>query len=283
MAELATKPYSGSILDAFLPKQSTKTSGKETVTHKTDLSPDAINEIIRQMMEGDTGLANIMTQQSGKGLYDSTTSQLLANDLAARVAGKAALASAPTTVTKKTSGKAPGTSIDPKAALAMKLVGELAGKFFGPQQTGGGQAQQGGMFDPVMAAIKKQLGFGGDETSNFGGFGFGGGFDLGNLGLGLGTNFADFGGGFNNFAGGGFGNFGSFGGGIDTFLSQGLGGGGFGSDPFSLTGGGNFGLGNTYGGYSDFSNFLSPTSYGGGYNDYGSSAFDFGPVNYALY
>lgn len=273
---LPTKQYSGSILDAFLPQQNATTKGKTTETTKTDLSPDAINEIIRTMMEGDSGLASILGGQVGAGLYNSTTTKLLANDLAARVAGKAALASAPTTRTTRSRSSAPGGQVDPKYALGMKLLGELVGKAFGT----GGAASNGGAAKENNDWFKRMFGLGGaEEGGSYNGpsqFGFEG------ANFNLGAPMSDFGSysyypspmesmfgfGANNF---------------DSFLSYGLGGGGYGYDPYSLTAGGNYGFSDF--GWIDYNYYDFGTNYGGGYDSYdygGSNNYDFSfePVNY---
>lgn len=197
------KVFSGSILEAFLPKKDTKSTATQTQTEQTVLSEDAINEIIRSMQEGDTGLAALMQGQAGRGLYNSSTAQLLANDLAARVGGKAALASAPTTKTVTETRKSPGTSIDPKWALGLQLIGELFG---GGSKDGGTKGNLGGVFDSIKNSDFMGSIFGTNEKDkydpyeDFGGFGFTdqnasdfslGGFNPGsNLSLGSGSNYS---------------------------------------------------------------------------------------------
>lgn len=269
-----------SLMD-FLPKQQASTKSKTTETTQTQLSEEAINEIIRNMMESDQGLANIMTAQAGKGLYNSSTAQLLANDLASRVAGKAALASAPTTRTTKQRGSnpAPGGAVDPKYALGMQLVGELVGKLFGGKD--GAQSnmpKQGGMFgafDPIMASIRKQLGGGSDQfeayTGNFG-------FDPSSFDLGTFSDYGNMGGysnaGYDNLMYG-------FGGlsGADSLLSYGLGGGGYSYDPYSLTAGGSYSFGD-YGSPSYSYDFGTNYSGSSGYDEYD---FSYEPANYSLF
>lgn len=285
------------ILSAFLPQKAGKESNTETT--KTDLNPDAMNEIIRQMMEGDSGLASILKGQVGGGLYNSSTSQLLANDLASRVAGKAALASAPTTrsSSRKSTMQGSGGGTDPKYAAGLQLVGMLAEKLFGSGPKGGRgadgsnskDAKSNNVFDQIFSGIlgrdKKgsgqgfnpgeYAGSGGFDLSgmDFGGFGFSGGGGNGSFGGGFGSGW-DTGGGRNT----GFGNsfdsgFGS--GGFDS-LSYGLGGGGYNYDPYSLTAGGNYNLGNSFssgGGGGDFSDW-------GGLSSRSSSSYQ--PADYSF-
>lgn len=294
-------------LAALLPQGTSKTSQSATSseTTKTDLNPDALNEIIRQMMEGDSGLASLLRGQVGGGLYNSSTTQLLANDLAARVAGKAALASAPTTVTKtgSSTSKAPSGRVDPKAALGMQLASLLAGKLFGqgPQTGGGKDAKANSMFDQIFAGVlgkdKKSrdgtdimdsISGGNAFGTNVGSFDFGGlpVSNLGALGGGgvesRGNNF----GGFNSDFGfgGGFGGFGT--GGFDS-LSFGLSGGDFNSNPFSLMSGGpsSFALGNTFSGGGGFSNFNDPYSSLGSFSGFGGGSgggFSYEPADFGF-
>ena len=122
---LSTATNTGNILSAFLPKKTNTTSSTATETSQTAVTAEGINDIIRQMMEGNTGLAALLQKQQGSGLYNSTTAQLLANDLAARVGEKAATASAATTKTATSTQSSPGTSIDPKWALGLQLLSEM--------------------------------------------------------------------------------------------------------------------------------------------------------------
>lgn len=298
MATETAPTGASNILAQFLPQKQAKSSEKTVTTEQTDLSPDAINEIIRNMMEGDSGLAALLQRQAGGGLYNSTTSQLLANDLAARVAGKAALASAPRTVKQQTTRQGPSGQVDPKYALGMQLAQALAGKLFGQQPMTGKDGKANSVFDQIFSGVlgkDKKKSDGTDALSGMfstlgsEGFSPAGSFDFSAPSFGFtggGAPGSSFGG---NFASdfGGFGGFGS--GGFDS-LSFGLGGNGYSYDPFSLTAGGNYALGNTYGGgagydVSGFGNF----DYGGGFggSDYGSfgggySAYDYQPADYGF-
>ena len=285
------------ILSAFLPQKPGTRS--ETVTEKTDLSPEAIDEIIRNMMESDSGLAAILQGQAGKGLYNSTTAQLMANDLASRVAGKAALASAPKTTSSNVKSTMRGESqgADPKYAAGLKLLEALTSSFFGKDAKGGagGGTKGDGGFQNILDTVLGRKSKGGNSDDMMGG-GFnpvdfmGGGNDffsgapLGTMGGGSG-NFGSFSPMANNFFGGsGFGS-----GGFDS-LSFGLGGGGYGNDPFSMTGGGNFNLGNSFGGGSNFANSFSSgvlSGWGGGssfdsFSSPSASSNNWGPVDYGF-
>ena len=143
------QPVAGNILAAFLPQRKGTSTQTDSSMQKTDLSPDAMNAIIRSMMEGDTGLAALLQNQMKNGLYNSSTAGLLANDLAARVSEKAALASAPTTKTATQTTKAPiqGT-IDPKWALGLQLASELLGR---GNKGGSSNSNSGGLLDTIAS------------------------------------------------------------------------------------------------------------------------------------
>lgn len=290
MAEQVQAPTN--ILASLLPQRAGTRS--ETVTEKTDLSPDAINEIIRNMMEGDSGLAALLQGQAGKGLYDSTTAQLLAKDLAARVAGKAALASAPKTTTSsvKSTMKGESRGVDPKMAAGLKLLEAFTSKMFGQGVKGtGGATQANAGFQNILDTVlgrKSKQGRNADAVSmegffpgmsDFGSSGATDFFTPTPLGFTGGGGSRDSFGSFSplitDFMGGGFGS-----GGFDS-LSFGLGGGGFDYNPFSLTAGGSneFAIGNTFGGNSN--NFADSFS-SGVLNSGSSNEFDWGPVDYGF-
>ncbi len=70
-----------------------------TQTQQTHLTPEAMNRLIQQMMEGTSGLAAVSGGQRNAGLYNSSTNQLMVNDLLTRVAGEAGVRGAKTTNT----------------------------------------------------------------------------------------------------------------------------------------------------------------------------------------
>lgn len=97
----------GNLANIFLGKTTTQ-------TQQTHLTPEAMNRLIQQMMEGTSGLAATAGGQKGAGLYNSSTNQLLINDLLTRVSGEAALKGAPTTNT---------STIQPQINPLMALAG----------------------------------------------------------------------------------------------------------------------------------------------------------------
>lgn len=132
-----------------------------TRTTQTQLSPDATQAILQQIMESQQGLANVAAGQKGRGLYNSSTTQMLTNKLLSDTSAKVALASAPTVVTETVGG---GGGID-KGMLAgyagLKLLTSDTGKkatksvvdyLFG----GGSGAEQAAA--PVATSIGSMLG-----------------------------------------------------------------------------------------------------------------------------
>lgn len=84
--------------------KTTKTSGGTTTsTQQTQLSEEDVQTLIKQMLQDQsTGLAKVASGSKTPGLYNSTTQQLLVNDLISTAATKASVAAAPTTTTTTT-------------------------------------------------------------------------------------------------------------------------------------------------------------------------------------
>lgn len=83
--------------DLFLPKSTTTTGG--TTKQQTVISPAAAQHLINTMLGGTQGLASVAGAQKGAGLYNSSTNQLLVDDLLSRTAGEIAARGAPTFTT----------------------------------------------------------------------------------------------------------------------------------------------------------------------------------------
>lgn len=63
---------------------------------QTILTQDAVKRLLQQIMESNTGLTSIAQGQKNAGLYNSSTMQMLINDLMARAAGEVAVKGAKT-------------------------------------------------------------------------------------------------------------------------------------------------------------------------------------------
>lgn len=132
-----------------------QTTSGGTQTQQTQLSPDAVNALIQQMLESNQGLAAVSSGQRSAGLYNSSVNTQLTNDLLSRVAGQTALASAPTVTTRTpttTTNQTPGIlgNVNPLlAAVALPVIKGAAEKI----SNGGGDVLSsifGGATDSVV-------------------------------------------------------------------------------------------------------------------------------------
>lgn len=89
----------------------TKTSGG-TTTQQTNVSDQGVNQLIQQILSGQGGVKTIGTRARQSGLYNSTTEDMLLNNLYATAANQAELARTPTvTTTAPTVTKTEGTKV----------------------------------------------------------------------------------------------------------------------------------------------------------------------------
>ena len=101
LAQLATALFGGG--DTTVKKSGGTTTSSST--KQTNISQEGLTALIQAMMEDpSTGLAKVASGARVPGMYNSTTQQLMVNDLISRASNAAALASAPTTTTQKSSG-----------------------------------------------------------------------------------------------------------------------------------------------------------------------------------
>lgn len=70
--------------------------GKTKQTKQTKLTPEGITELVNQTLRGESGLGRIGSSAKRAGLYNSTTEELLRNDLISRATVNAGIAGAPT-------------------------------------------------------------------------------------------------------------------------------------------------------------------------------------------
>lgn len=126
-AASGVSPYlsnTAAFLDIINGKSETKstTGGTDTKISQTDVSPEGITELMRQMMENTGGLADLATGAHVAGLYNDSTKTLLAQNLMAKIAGQAALASAKTTTTSTTAPVS--TTVKQQAPLNGQSIGK---------------------------------------------------------------------------------------------------------------------------------------------------------------
>lgn len=161
---------------------STSTSGGGTETTQTQMSQEGINALLKTLMEGNSGLAQVASGQKAPGLYNSTSRQLLINDLMSRNAANVAEKTAPvvrtsTPVTKTETQQVAGTPATISPTTALLGAGALA---FGTKT---GRKKVGELYD----TLKGELGFGASEAASTLGAGqsfLGAGLDTGaNMGF----------------------------------------------------------------------------------------------------
>jgi hypothetical protein len=109
------------LLDAY-----TKAKGSTTTsTTQSNVSAAGVDGLIKQILASNQGLASVASGQRSAGLYNSSTNQMLVNDLLSQTASKVAAATAGETKTTKTSG-AVGKG-DAKNALLLMMGKSLLG------------------------------------------------------------------------------------------------------------------------------------------------------------
>lgn len=109
----------------------TQNIGPQTTTVQNTVDPAAINKVVQDMLEGNgtsNGLAALMQGAMGHGMYGSSMSGLLGNDLVSRIVGEVAkLTSGKTTTTSgqtNTNSQSTQTGANPAAQAA--ALGALA-------------------------------------------------------------------------------------------------------------------------------------------------------------
>lgn len=95
-----------------------------TDTTSQSVAPGGVEYLMRLALEGNQGLAAVSSGQRRAGLYNSSTNQLLSNDLLARSAGEIARSTASTTVQR---GAAPPAA-NPYATAGTLLAIQAGGK-----------------------------------------------------------------------------------------------------------------------------------------------------------
>lgn len=144
------------LLVNLLSSMTGKTSNTTTTkTTGADVSPDALNAIIKRGLE--EAVPGISAGAKSAGLYNSTTNSLLMNDLQARLAAEAAKLSTKNTETIKTANETPA-QISPKTLGTGIGAGILAKQLLG----GGNNSILGSLINPV-------LGIGGSALKKLGG------------------------------------------------------------------------------------------------------------------
>lgn len=101
----------GSLAQLFLGKNSSSGQTQQnsggigttgTVTTSESVSPDAVNAVVKSILEGNQGLAAVSSGQKKAGMYNSSTNMMLTNDLIARAAAEGAKLNKTSTQTTNT-------------------------------------------------------------------------------------------------------------------------------------------------------------------------------------
>lgn len=103
---------------------------KSSITQTDSISSDGLNALLQHILESNSGLAQVASGEKGAGLYNSSTNQLLINDLLTRAAGE--VQSRNTTRTVTSNHKAPiGSKVGNvlSSAAALKSGYEAINKF----------------------------------------------------------------------------------------------------------------------------------------------------------
>lgn len=122
----------------FKGSSSSETTSGGTETKQTLMSQDAVNAMLAQILGGTQGLASVTSGSKNAGLYNSSTNQLLVNDLLSKSAAQVALASSPTVSTKSptTATKVTPPQMSGLGALGtigMSIGGNILAKKYGPK------------------------------------------------------------------------------------------------------------------------------------------------------
>ena len=115
---MATAPNGIDNLQGLLNLYSSARGSTSSSTSQSNISDAGVNQILQQILGGTNGLAAISSGQKSAGAYNSSTNQMLTNDLLSRTAGEVAKLKAGTTTTQTTPGKIGGKDLLMLAALA---------------------------------------------------------------------------------------------------------------------------------------------------------------------
>lgn len=119
------------ILNLFRPPGgSTITDSGSTTT--TSVDSNTVNTTIQQLLDGTSGLASLSQGEKSSGVYNSTTKQLLTNDLLSRAAGVASSLNKTVTTTPSVKSVNPSSQLSPGSTIATGLAGSLASSLLGP-------------------------------------------------------------------------------------------------------------------------------------------------------
>ncbi len=141
-------------------KKSTVTTSGGGQTEQTMFSQEGINAMLRQLMENEnTGYAKTALQARIPGMYNTTTQQLMLNDLLSRSAGEVATRTAPKVTTKQDTVQKTATP-----GMMSSSTGKLLGLGAGAAVLASPAARKKLGIDGVFNDISSSLGFGGSAV-----------------------------------------------------------------------------------------------------------------------
>jgi len=144
----------------------TKTTTSNTQTSGKQVSPEALRSMIRTMQSQASGLASVLQPQRAAGLYGSNVNQLLAQQFAESVAGKAAEISTPTTTqTTQTNMAQPQTSPMAKALAGLGAAAQIYSMGKGILGTPAGKAAAAGTAGAIGGGTLAQI-YGGNMANS---------------------------------------------------------------------------------------------------------------------
>jgi len=133
MADTSSTDSILKLMQLFTGKGSTttQTSSGGTTTSGKVISQDTVNGMLKSALEGTDGLASVVNGQQTSGMYNSTTNEMLTNDLLSRLTTNIASASAPT-VTTTTPSTVTSTTKSPSLGTGgtLALAGLSLGKSY---------------------------------------------------------------------------------------------------------------------------------------------------------
>lgn len=151
-----------SILDLVRDKKTSQTTTRSggTQTSQTMLSNEAVQAMLNQILGGNSGLANVASGEKASGIYNSSTRQMLINDLLARSTGEVAARGAPTVVSRT-----PETTSTDNTIRAQTSVGDIAKGFIANKLAKAAVDKAGPMVEKAGKGIWESI-FGAGEAAN---------------------------------------------------------------------------------------------------------------------
>lgn len=108
-----------------------------TSTTRSDISQQGVNQLLQNILASNQGLGAVSGAQRSAGLYNSSTNQMLINDLLARATGEVESRRAGTTTTTKKNPQLGAADI--LSLLGTSAASSVAGKVLGPTVKGLGK------------------------------------------------------------------------------------------------------------------------------------------------